>query len=379
MQRSARRALAGLALVLVVLPLVASGGAPASAGPADVLRVGTWNLHRFGHPSVPRSTEDLTRLAHHIASAGLHVLALQEVVVTRLGSLGEPRSYALDEVAAILEEEHGQMWAYWLHRGKGDLQLGFMWRSGVVDVKAAPFMGLSSKKVPVQLVNKKGKKKSIKADPFPHFPVIAHVGTGEGTTDFTIINLHLEEPAPVWGKGSFWESRRAACESVASWIDRMYSPEKAPAKKVEHKKVKHKNKGIKMPNAVLPGMLGGPAFKPSVLNPQHVALANVKDVLGHLDDDLVVLGTLNAPVEPERELEPLLDLGMHLAGDQTPTHSGGDVLSRVLLTVPMGEEHVLATSHVPAGQEFTVTPAPGKGMSPHHLVTLVVAIRADDD
>jgi hypothetical protein len=368
------------AVVLLVLAPMLVPGRPDAKPSGDVLRVGSWNLNRFGHPSLPRSSDDIVRMANHMASCGVHVLAIQEVVVTRLGDSGQPRSYALDELVAVLADEHGQMWEYWLYRGSGDLQLGFMWRADMVTLESAPLNGLSSKKVECELTNKKGVVKSAKIPPFSHYPVVAHVRTGDGMTDFTLINVHLKEPEHMFGQGSYWEARLAAADSIATWIEGVWNPKKPKKKEGKNKSPdKMPLQGLKLPNKPLIGIIGGPAFQPMSPLAPGADGADIKKNLSTIDPDVAVLGMLNTAVQAERDLEPLLDLGMHLVGTSEPTHISGDPLTRVLASVPMGEEHALSMDHVPSGQEFVIASESSKGMSPHWLVSFTVVIRPDDD
>lgn len=358
------------------------GGAPASVSSPAVVEVGTWNLHRFGHPDAPRSSAEVRAMADNVASSGVHVLALQQIVVTRLGDAGEPRSYAMDELVATLAHDHGQSWEYWMNGGKGDLRLGWMWREDLLALEPAPLVGIPVKKVACQLVGKQGKKKKVKVTPFPSAPVLAHVGTGEGLTDFSLVNVELRGPRPAWGEGSLSEARRAASASLAGWIQEAWDGTSGPLADILRAPPAAKQTAVASAAGGPPVQVKplAPAFHPLLPSAHHVSMKSYKKVLAHLDHDLCVLGTLNSPVDPEGDLAPLLSMGMHLAGGGAPTHVGGDVLDGVLLSVAMGQEHLLGADRVGPGQAFSIHPAPvTKGASPHHLVSFPVAVRADDD
>jgi endonuclease/exonuclease/phosphatase family metal-dependent hydrolase len=370
MEPAARRlAAAALAALVALVPAGASGGG------GKALVVATWNLKWFGHPNAPRSSEALASMAAGISSRGVDVLALQEVAVTRLGPAGEPRSYAMDELVGILDDEHGQTWEYWIHKGKGDQHLGFMWRPESADLVASPLYGLKAQSVDNVLTGKKGEKKTVKKSPWYRTPVIAHVRSGEGLTDFTLVNVHLKAAEHQWGKDSFWETRRAECESLAEWIDGIWHPaQAAPPNAKPGKTTVPKGKTV----PVLPAAtkLFGVPFLPA--GGKQVAQAVMKEVLSHVDPDLAVIGDFNAPVHVDMDAEPLTGLGMHFLGTDQPTHSGGAALDRILVSVPMGEEHALSQGGSSPGQAFAVG-QPGVGGSDHAMVSFTVAVRPDDD
>lgn len=371
--------IAAAALLVVaapaLVPVRVDAEAKGVAGTA--IRVATWNLTWFGHPKVPRSSEQLGKVAENIASWGVHVLAFQEVAVTRLGPGGAPRSYAMDELVAILADEYNQGWEYWIHKDKGEQHLGYMWRTDTVDLVAAPLFGLKNKPVENLLTGKgkkAGKHKTVKKPPWERIPVIAHVGTGDGLTDFTLINVHLRQAQWQFGKESFWESRRAACESLAGWIDKTWNPP-PPPQQIPAKKKKGPSP---IPKAFVPAPLLG---VPIAIMPPHAQMTKVfaGQVLGRADPDLAVLGDFNSPVKPEMVAEPLFGMGMHYLGGKEPTHWNGTVLDRVLVSLPMGEEHALSMGSSPPGQAFSVSGPGKKGGFDHQMVSFTVAVRADDD
>ncbi|MBW2260975.1 MAG: hypothetical protein JRG91_03300 [Deltaproteobacteria bacterium] len=368
-----------LAAVLCLPLLVRGGDAGAAADYGTALRVATWNLKWFGHPKHPRTSAHLSGMASEVASWGVHVLAFQEVAVTRLGPSGEPRSYAMDELVTILSDEYGQSWEYWIHKGKGEQHLGFLWRVDQVELVASPIYGLKSKAADNVLTTKKGKKKHKKMTPWPRIPVIAHVRAGEGLTDFTLINVHLKAAEHKYGKDSFWETRRAASESLAEWIEKIWDPPSPKPKKIKPSK---KAKPGKLKKKALPPPAGMtmygapfPVFAPFLQTTKAV----IGSVLSHLDPDLAVLGDFNAPVHADLDAEPLIGLGMHFLGGGEATHKSGAALDRVLVSLPMGEEHALSMGSTPAGQAFAISGPGAKGGSDHHLVSFTVAVRADDD
>ncbi len=364
-------------LLALCLPLLLGGGsAGAAMDPGSTLRVGTWNLKWFGHPKHPRTSAHLADMASEVASWGVHVLAFQEAAVTRLGPSGEPRSYAMDELVAILSDEYGQSWEYWIHKGKGEQHLGFLWRADQVELVASPVYGLKSKAADNVLTTKKGKKKNVKKTPWPRIPVVAHVRAGEGLTDFTLINVHLKAAELQYGKDSYWETRRAASESLAEWIEKIWDPPPAEPSKPKPAKKPGKAKKTLQPPPVALKLYGTPF--PLVSPYPQTAKAVLGSVLSHLDPDLAVLGDFNAPVHAELDAEPLIGLGMHFLGGEEATHKGGAALDRVLVSLPMGEEHALSMGGAPAGQAFAISPGT-KGGSDHHLVSFTLAVRADDD
>jgi hypothetical protein len=372
-----RRARHSLLLVLLCLPLLVPGGnAGAAAEYGTALRVATWNLKLFGHPKHPRTSAHLGDMAAEVASWGVHVLAFQEAAVTRLGPNFEPRSYAMDELVTILSDEHGQSWEYWIHKGKGEQHLGFLWRSDQVELVASPIYGLKSKSVE-NVLTKKGKKKKVKKTPWPRAPVIAHVRAGEGLTDFTLINVHLKAAEYQFGKDSFWETRRAACTSLAEWIEKIWDPPEPKKAKPKKKPKKGKPKTKVLPPPVAMQVLGAPfpMAGPTLQSPQGL----VASVLSHLDPDMAVLGDFNAPVHAELDAEPLIGLGMHFLGGEEATHKSGASLDRILVSLPMGEEHALSMGSTPAGQAFAISGPGTKGGSDHRMVSFTMAVRADDD
>jgi len=357
--------LARTVMVLLLAAPLAVQAAGQAKGDESPIRVATWNLKWFGHPNTPRTSADLAAVAERLATWGVHVLAFQEMAVTRLGPSGEPRSYALDEVVETLAEAHGQSWEYWIHKGKGEQHLGFIWRDDRVDLVAAPVYGLKTQAVENQ-ITVKGEKKTEKKTPWYRAPVIAHVRLGDGLTDFSIVNVHLKATEPQFGNDSFWETRRAECESLAAWIDGVWNPAPAPpAKPVPKKPVP--------PVPVVSKLFGAVPFGAAAAAP-----AAVKAVLSHVDPDLAVLGDFNSAVHPDLDATPLISLGMHFLGGGESTHVSGAALDRVLVSVPMGEEHTLSQASVPKGQAFAVAPG-AVGGSDHFLVTFTVAVRPDDD
>jgi endonuclease/exonuclease/phosphatase family metal-dependent hydrolase len=371
-----RHARTRLLLVLLCLSLLRpAGDARAAADPGTALRVATWNLKWFGHPKYPRTSAQLGEMASEVASWGVHVLAFQEAAVTRLGPSGQPRSYAMDELVAILSDDYGQTWEYWIHKGKGEQHLGWMWRSDQVELVASPVYGLKSKAADNVLTTKKGKKKHVKKNPWPRIPVVAHVRAGEGLTDFTLVNVHLKAAELQYGKDSYWETRRAASESLARWIEKVWNPPPPKPKKKPGKKKKPKH--VKKALAPAAQKLYGTAFP--LLSPfPQTPVALMGSVLSHLDPDLAVLGDFNAPAHADLDAEPLIGLGMHFLGGEDPTHKGGASLDRILVSLPMGEEHALSMGSAPAGQAFAISPG-SKGGSDHRMVSFTVAVRADDD
>ena len=376
------KTLSRLLLAALCLPLLLRvGEAPAATEYGTALRVATWNLKWFGHPKAPRSSAQLGDMASEVASWGVHVLAFQEAAVTRLGPKGEPRSYAMDELVTLLADEHGQSWEYWIHKGKGEQHLGFLWREDQVELVAAPVYGLKSKATDNVLIGKKGKKKHVKKNPWPRLPVVAHVRAGDGLTDFTLINVHLKAAELQYGKDSFWETRRAASESLAAWIEKIWDPPPPPPPP-KKKKPKPPKKPGKPPKGILhPPVamaLYGTPFPFVPTNPQNPK-AVLGSVLKHLDPDLAVLGDFNAPVHAEMDAEPLIGLGMHFLGGEEATHKAGAALDRVLVSLPMGEEHALSMGATPPGQAFAISGPGFKGGSDHRMVSFTVAVRADDD
>ncbi len=367
-----------LLMLALCLPLLVRGGdAGAALEHGSTLRVATWNLKWFGHPKHPRTSAHLADMASEVASWGVHVLAFQEAAVTRLGPSGEPRSYAMDELVTILSDEHGQSWEYWIHKGKGEQHLGFLWRADQVELVASPVYGLKSKAADNVLTTKQGKKKNVKKTPWPRIPVVAHVRSGEGLTDFTLINVHLKAAELQYGNDSFWETRRAASESLAEWIEKIWDPPPAKPKKPGPSKKPGKSKKKALPSLAAMKLYGTPL--PLVSPYPQAAKAALGSVLSHLDPDLAVLGDFNAPVHAELDAEPLLGLEMHFLGGEEATHKGGAALDRILVSLPMGEEHALSMGAAPAGQAFAISGPGTKGGSDHHMLSFTVAVRADDD
>ena len=369
-----------LLLAALCLPLlVPRGDAGAAADYGTALRVATWNLKWFGHPKVPRSSAQLAEMASEVASWGVHVLAFQEAAVTRLGPSGQPRSYAMDELVTILSDEHGQSWEYWIHKGKGEQHLGYLWRSDQVELVASPLYGLKSKAADNVLTTKKGKKKHVKKPPWPRVPVVAHVRAGEGLTDFSLINVHLKAAEYQFGKDSYWKTRQTASKSLAQWIQKIWNPPPPKAKKIKVPKKpgpgKPKKKALPPPAAMKLYGTPFPLISPHPQTPKSV----IGSVLSYLDPDLAVLGDFNAPEHAELDAEPLIGLGMHFLGGGEATHKGGAALDRVLVSLPMGEEYVFSMGSSPPGQAFAISGPGTKGGSDHHMVSFTVAVRADDD
>jgi len=101
------------------------------------LQIGTWNIKHLGsQPTDDARSQSVYALTDHIEMAGIDVLAIQEVYVTKKEGM---RNEHLDKTCYLLNEHTGADWQYKLleNRNPNDTSqlCGFLWNNSLIELE----------------------------------------------------------------------------------------------------------------------------------------------------------------------------------------------------------------------------------------------------
>jgi predicted extracellular nuclease len=221
--------LPALALVTAFVPQPVRG----QGKPAEVLRIGSWNIEHLGDPDsrrgpafddktgkgIPQKAEDLAR---YIRYARVDVLALQEIKADGEAPAGFPKKYRTNTILTRafneLNKTPGNNWKHVLFpkmRAADQTQwTGIAWKESKVSVVGDVYQ------VPVS--HAKSEKGFNKWDRAMH---AVKFSAGKGKTDFLVLVLHLKANTT----GNFADHRHEEIKELAAklpLLDKAFPGEK---------------------------------------------------------------------------------------------------------------------------------------------------------